>query len=219
MFSLVSGSVDAADPQTADRIYAFRHAYFVEYLRWESCRQADRRERDRFDGPDSVHLLGEDGENILAYARLLPTIRPHLLSHLYPEILQGRRAPAGRRIYEWTRHAIAPRMREAAVATAFSNVVSGAVAFAAASLDLEGLLVQLHPSLVDRLIETGWDAEPLACPMKWAGSYLVPVYAHLTEHTLLMAQAAFAAWPGAGLSVPPGFVCTAAADGLMPALQ
>jgi acyl-homoserine lactone synthase len=219
MFSLIFGNVDATNPRMADRIYAFRHAYFVEYLRWESCRQADCRERDRFDGPDSVHILGEDGAEILAYARLLPTTRPHLLSNLYPEILQGRPAPTGLRIYEWTRHAIAPRMREATVATAFSNVVSGAVALTADCLDLEGLLVQLHPSLVDRLMETGWDAEPLACPTKWEGSYLVPVYANLTDHTLLTAHAAFAAWPEASLHVPQGLARAATADLPMPVLQ
>lgn len=219
MFSLIFGTVDATDPRMADRIYAFRHAYFVEYLRWESCRQADCRERDRFDGPDGVHILGEEGAEILAYARLLPTTRPHLLSHLYPEILQGRPAPTGPRIYEWTRHAIAPRMREATVATAFSNVVSGAVALAADCLDLAGLLVQLHPTLVDRLMETGWDPEPLAYPMKWEGSYLLPVYARLTENTLLTAQASFAAWPEASLHVPAGPMCAAATDAPTSALQ
>lgn len=219
MFSLMPGHIDAEDPDMACRIYTFRHAYFVEHLGWERCRQLDGRERDRFDGADSVHVLGEEGAEILAYARLLPTTRPHLLSHLYPEILQGRPAPTGRRIYEWTRHAIAPRMRDVAVATAFSNVVSGAVALAAEVLDLEGLLVQLHPSLVDRLMETGWDAEPLACPMKWEGSYLVPVYAQLTDHTLRTARAAFAAWSGAGLNVPQGFVRAATSDVPMPVLQ
>lgn len=110
-------------------------------------------------------------------------------------------------------------MREAAVATAFSNVVSGAVARVADLLDLESLLVQLHPALVERLMETGWDPEPLAYPTKWESSYLVPVYARLTEHTLLTAQAAFKAWPGASLRVPPGFVHALAADQSIPVLQ
>jgi acyl-homoserine lactone synthase len=219
MFTLLSGDVDTTDPQMANRIYAFRHAYFVEHLRWEGCRQADCRERDRFDGPDSFHVLGEKGTEILAYARLLPTTRPHLLSHLYPEILQGRPAPTGRRIYEWTRHAVALRMRESAMATAFSNVVSGAVAYAAEALDLEGLLVQLHPALIERLTETGWDAEPLALPVKYEGSSLVPVYARLTDQTLQIAQAAFAAWPGAHLHVPRGSMCAAATDVPVPVLQ
>ncbi|AYO81564.1 acyl-homoserine-lactone synthase [Methylobacterium brachiatum] len=218
MFRILSGDIDVSDPDLADRIYKFRHAYFVEYLRWESCRRRDGRECDQFDGPNSIHILGEEGRDILAYARLLPTTRPHLLSHLYPEILQGGAAPTGRRIYEWTRHAIAVQMRESAMATAFSNVVSGAVAYAAEALDLEGLLVQLHPSLIARLIETGWDAEPLALPTKYQGSYLVPVYARLTEQTLLTAQAAFTNWRGARLHVSREFIRTAAADVPTPVL-
>lgn len=147
-------------------------------------------------------MLGEEHGEIVAYARLLPTSRAHLLSDLYPEIMQGVKAPAGPRIYEWTRQSVVPKRREFADGNTFSNAFMGAVAQAAEALDLEGLLVQTHPALVARLIETGWEVEPLALPTIYAGALLVSVYARLTSQTLKAAQAALAALPGAHLDVP-----------------
>jgi acyl-homoserine lactone synthase len=202
MFRLESGHIDHDDQQLADRIYKFRHSYFVEHLGWEACRKLDHRERDQFDGLDTFHVVGEERDEIVAYARLLPTTRPHLLSDLYPEIMQGAKAPTGRRIYEWTRQSVVPKRREFADGNTFSNAFMGAVAQVADVLDLEGLLVQTHPTLVGRLIETGWDVEPLALPTTYAGAILVSVYARLTTQTLEVAQAAFAALPGARLDLP-----------------
>ncbi|WP_083786325.1 acyl-homoserine-lactone synthase [Methylobacterium nodulans] len=95
-----------------EQVYRFRHRFFVEHLKWEACRKPDGREKDQFDGPDCIHLVGVDGGEVISYARLLPTTRPHLQSHVYPEILRGARAPTGPRIYEWTRCAAAPWKRD-----------------------------------------------------------------------------------------------------------
>lgn len=202
MFKLVSGNIDSTDPSLADRIYSFRHAFFVERMGWEACRKPDHRERDAFDGPDSFHVVGEQHSEIVAYARFLPTIRPHLLTHLYPEILQGAQAPSGPRIYEWTRQAIAPKRQETTQRDAFVKAVSGAIALAVAALDLEGLLIQFHPAMVAWLIETDWDVEPLALPSMYLGESIIPVFARVTEQTLKTARTAFAAWPGSKLDVP-----------------
>lgn len=200
MLSLVSGDIERDYTSALDHIYRFRHSYFVENLGLEACRRADNRERDQFDGPGTFHVVGTDGDTIVSYARLLPTTRPHLLSHLYPELLRGAKAPAGHRIYEWTRQSILPRKREMCAANAFSNAFMGAVARVAEALDLEGLLVQTHPTLVGRLIDTGWDVETLALPAPCAGGLLVPVYARITARTLEAADAAFAAWPSSLLT-------------------
>lgn len=199
MFSIISGDTEQDNPSTLDDIYRFRHSYFVETLGWEACRRSDNRERDQFDGPGSLHVVGKASGDIVSYARLLPTTRPHLLSHLYPELMQGAKAPAGHRIYEWTRQSVLPRTRELTAANVFSNAFMGAVARVADALDLEGLLVQTHPTLVGRLIETGWDVETLALPTLYAGALIVPVYARITAGTLAAADAAFAAWPGSRL--------------------
>ncbi|MFF9551089.1 acyl-homoserine-lactone synthase [Methylobacterium fujisawaense] len=203
MFKLITGDVERSDPDCADRIYKFRHDFFVEHLRWEACRKPDGLERDQFDGPDCLHVVGEEREEIVSYARLLPTIRPHLQSDLYPEILQGAEAPTGPRIYEWTRHAVALTKREARGSSAFARAAFGAVAIAAEALDLQGLLVQTHPMLVDRLMDMGWDVVPLALPSQYEGAILLPIFARLTDQTLAIAHSALTDLGGARLHVPP----------------
>jgi acyl-homoserine lactone synthase len=208
MFAIINGSVDDDNPPLADRIYRFRHDFFVDRLGWEACRKPDRRDRDQFDGPDALHIVGEERGEIVTYARLLPTTRPHLLSHLYPELMRSAPAPApvGRRVYEWTRHAILPKRREWSDAAALSDAAIGAVARAAELLKLEGLLAQIHPTLVGRLMDTGWDVEPLALPIRYDGRPVLPVYARLTAQTIATARAALARLRGAQLRLPGDWV-------------
>lgn len=201
MFALLTGDVDAKDPHLADDIYRFRHRFFVEQLKWEACRKPDGRERDQFDGPECLHVVCRENEEIVSYARLLPTTRPHLLSHIYPEILQGGTAPSGRRIYEWTRHAVAAKKREMKGPNSFSRAAFGAVAQVVAVLGLDGLLVQTHPVIVERLMDMGWDVEPLALPVLYDGAMLMPIYARLTPHTVSVGRAACDQC-GAGLQFP-----------------
>lgn len=193
MFRMLSGDIDAERPHLADQIYRFRHAFFVDHLGWNACRKPDGRERDQFDGPDSIHVIGQEVDEIVAYARLLPTTRPHLVSHVYPEIMQGTPSPSGPRIYEWTRHAVAPRKREGAGARAFTMAHFAAVARAAAEAGIDALLVQTHPMLAERVMDMGWDVDPLALPTTYDGKPILAIIARITAGTLATAQAAFVA--------------------------
>ena len=92
-----------------EKVYKFRHAFFVDHMKWEALRKPDGREIDEFDTPGCAHIVGvEDGE-VISYTRLLPTTEPHLLSHIYPEILDGAKSPVGPNIWEWTRCAVLPQ--------------------------------------------------------------------------------------------------------------
>lgn len=207
MLRVLSGDVEARDPALMDRIYRFRHDFFVDHLKWEACRKPDGRERDQFDGPDCLHVVGSEPAGwetdvIVSYSRLLPTTRPHLQSHLYPEILKGACAPSGPRVYEWTRCAVAPGKRESAKGMdAVSGASFTAVAETAERFGLEGLLVQTHPVLVTRLMDMGWDVEPLALPCAYGESLLLPIYARLTPETVATCRRVFGL-PGSVLRMP-----------------
>lgn len=207
MLRVLSGDVEARDPALMDRIYRFRHDFFVDHLKWEACRRPDGRERDQFDGPDCLHVVGSEPAGwetdvIVSYSRLLPTTRPHLQSHLYPEILKGACAPSGPRVYEWTRCAVAPGKRESAKGMdAVSGASFTAVAETAERFGLEGLLVQTHPVLVTRLMDMGWDVEPLALPCAYGESLLLPIYARLTPETVATCRRVFGL-PGSVLRMP-----------------
>jgi acyl-homoserine lactone synthase len=185
MFKLLSGEDGSEDPDLMEKVYRFRHAFFVEHLKWEACRKPDGREIDEFDTPECYHVVGLAGDAVVSYSRLLPTTRPHLQTHLYPEILKGAPAPSGPRIFEWTRCAVAPSKRESSRgADAISGPSFTAVAEAAEFLGLEGLRVQTHPILVSRLMTFGWDVEALALPCPYDGSTILPICARMMPDTI-----------------------------------
>jgi acyl-homoserine lactone synthase len=81
----------------------------VEKLGWEAIRRPDGLEIDEFDTDSAIHVIVQDGDKIGAYARLLPTTQPHLLSVIYPTLLDdAAKLPVGDDILEWTRSTALP---------------------------------------------------------------------------------------------------------------
>src|SRR5580765_66682 len=103
MLRAIIGAEKACSVTVMEQIWKFRHEQFVERLGWEDIRRADGREIDEFDTGGAIHLPLIDGDEVVGYTRLLPTTEPHLLSHVYPELMDGREWPRGATIYEWTR--------------------------------------------------------------------------------------------------------------------
>jgi acyl-homoserine lactone synthase len=175
-----------------EKVYRFRHRHFVERLKWEALRKPDGREIDQFDGPDCVHVVGVEGEAVISYVRLLPTTRPHLQSHVYPEILQGAAAPTGPDIYEWTRGSVEPGKRDSS--TGVDPATAGfwlGVAEAATHLNLSGLVVQSHPPMMARILELGWEVRPLALPTEYDGQPIVSFFAGMGPRTLPKLRSTF----------------------------
>lgn len=192
MAVLITADNCAAHQDLLESAYRFRHAHFVERLGWEALRRPDGREIDQFDGPACAHAIGSERGAITHYVRLLPTERPHLLSDVYPEILQGNPAPRGPRIYEWTRGSVDPVRRSESRAT---DVLTGqfwvSVIEATIALDLEGLVTQAHPQYMGRVMSLGWDLRPLALPTEYDGQPIVPFFVRLTPDTLSIARRLF----------------------------
>ena len=94
-----------------DRVFRFRHEVFVEEKGWEDLRRADGRELDQFDDAHAIHQVCLRDEAIVGYQRLLPTMRPHLLTEVLGDLCH-RKPPRGPRIFEWTRFCVAPNHRE-----------------------------------------------------------------------------------------------------------
>ena len=175
-----------------DKIYRFRCQYFVEKMKWQDLCVVDGREIDRFDTPEAVHIVGLEGEHVQFYGRLLPTTGPHLLSDLFPEIMQGAEAPKGSDIWEYTRATLVPRR---AVGTNAFNPEAGLITAATIEtclhLGIKALLIETHPFLMKRLSDSGFEVSPLAPPTEYRGHPLVPLYAGVTSATLATTRAIY----------------------------
>ncbi len=85
-------------------MFRLRHRIFVERMGWEALRKPDGIEKDQFDTPDAVYLiLQDDNGAVIGSHRLLPTLKPHLFSELFPEMCNVRGVQRGQNIYELNR--------------------------------------------------------------------------------------------------------------------
>ena len=166
-----------------ERVWRFRHAQFVERLGWKELKSEDGREIDRFDTDDAIHLVVEKAERIVGYTRLLRTSGPHLLSEVYPEIMEGHAWPRERSVYEWTRCISDEHAGTLGRVQASHVLITGVLEFCLAA-GIKGLVVETHPKLVTWMLETGYLVETLHTPQLINNVPVVPVYIGATRTAL-----------------------------------
>ena len=101
----LSGQFGLQNPALEQALAAYRHAVFVERLKWD-LDTPDALERDQFDRPDTVYVATRDEQGaIIGCARLLPTTKPYLLAEVFPQLLNGAPAPCSPEVWELSRFA------------------------------------------------------------------------------------------------------------------
>jgi acyl homoserine lactone synthase len=102
--NIISGTA-ASLTGTYQQVASYRHKVFVENLGWD-LNSPDGLEQDQFDRTDTVYVAARDDEGeICGCARLLPTIRPYLLSEVFPQLLNGMVPPSSPDVWELSRFA------------------------------------------------------------------------------------------------------------------
>ena len=179
---ITSDNIDD-NPGLMEKVWRFRHVQFVERLGWRELASESGHEKDRFDTGDAIHLVAEKTGKVVGYSRLLRTSGPHLLSDVYPEIMQGRDWPRESTVYEWTRcisDADAGRFGDI---QASHLLITGVLEFCLTA-GIKGMIVETHPKLVTWMLETGYEVEPLQMPQMMNGVPIVPVYIGATQAAL-----------------------------------
>lgn len=184
MFQAIWGSGVLRRQALMEDVWRFRHRHFVERFGWEEIRKPDGREIDQFDTPEAIHLVLSLNHEVAAYSRLLPTTQPHLLTDIYPELLDGRDCPTGPRIYEWTR-CVSERNAVGPDGTPAANLLLTGVLEYCLMAGIEALIVETHPKLVNLLLETDWDVTPLNAPVDFNGHLILPIHAKTLPKALI----------------------------------
>ncbi|MDB5522824.1 MAG: family N-acetyltransferase [Rhizobium sp.] len=170
-------------PDLMEKVWRFRHRQFVERLGWKELRSDDGREMDRFDTEDAIHLVALSGGDIAGYTRLLRTSRPHLLSDVYPEIMEGHDWPRAENIYEWTRCIADDKAAKIDGFQPSHMLITGVLEFCLLS-GIQGMIVETHPKLVTWMLETGYEVDTLNTPRMINNVPVVPVYIGATRAAL-----------------------------------
>lgn len=88
------------------QMHAQRKRLFIDDMKWPLQHWAGL-EIDQFDTPDAIYLLELDGERLVQSARLLPSLKPHLLGDVFAHLCSAA-PPRGEDIWEASRFCPAP---------------------------------------------------------------------------------------------------------------
>ncbi|MDQ8757461.1 acyl-homoserine-lactone synthase [Sphingosinicella sp. LHD-64] len=181
ILTVPSGSRAAAAP-VLRAMFAARKQVFVDLLGWDLPVLAGRYEIDQFDDAHARYLIVADAAHRhLGSARLLPTMRPHILDTLFAELCEDA-PPRGEDIYEISRFCLgrslgATRRREvrdalvtALVDDALANQVTAYTGVA-------------EMGWLQQILAFGWRCRPLGLPRPVDGTMLGALRIDITPDT------------------------------------
>lgn len=171
-----------------EQAYRLRHSVFVDEMGWEDLRKNDGREIDQFDDGRAVHMLCIENGCVVGYQRMLPSMRPHLLSEVLPQLCEGD-FPVGPHIWEWTRYCVTKNNRDRGrvLSPAGINLLSAIVEWGLDS-GVTKIIIEMNPIWLLRLVQLHFRVTPLGLPQQVGKDSVVAVTAAFDRKTLAKLQ-------------------------------
>ncbi|MBU6464188.1 MAG: GNAT family N-acetyltransferase [Bradyrhizobium sp.] len=170
--------------EAMEQAYRLRHAVFVEEMGWNDLRRPDGREIDQFDDGRAVHILYLDGDQLVGYQRMLPSMRPHLLSEVMPHLCDGD-FPVGPHIWEWTRYCVTKEHRDRGrMLSLAGNLLLSAIVEWGLESGVSKIIIEMNPIWLLRLVQLHFRVTPLGIPQKAGKDSIVAVTAAFDSRTL-----------------------------------
>ncbi len=173
------GARNELAPHIVSSMHEFRHEIFVGRLGW-SLPLLDGVERDQYDNEQTVYFVDRDeGGNITACARLLPTTTPYMLPDLFSALLGGVRAPRDPAVWELSRFATSVRKsREGRILSLSQPTLDllEAVSEFARRHAAKRLLLVTSIASERLLLRAGFDVHRVAAPVQMPEGLCVALY-------------------------------------------
>jgi acyl-homoserine lactone synthase len=150
-------------------------------------------ERDRFDNEDAVYLLmiDDDSGNLMGSHRILPTMKPHLFSDIFPEFCNLRGVQVGPRIYELTRSCVdEDSLSKPEIRLARKRLMAGLMEFCVKA-GLERFTVLGRVEIISVYVRLGWNIKPLGVPKSFDGVQQVGAMVETTTEALASVRHAY----------------------------
>ena len=164
-------------------MFAARKSVFVDLLKWQIPVLDGRFEVDQFDDEYARYvILSEPDGTHLASARLLPTLRPHILDSFYA-ILCDASPPRGEDIFEITRFCLDRNLRAAERRVVRNRLVT-AIADHALANRISRYVAIAEMNWFQQILAFGWQCRPLGTPRRHEGSLLVALEIMIGADTL-----------------------------------
>ena len=187
MINVVSGTLHERQfvQQFADPMYRQRYKVFFERLGWQVS-VSEGREVDEFDDADSVYVLTTNRDDeVIGGWRLRPTMRPYMLSKVFPQLLHGAPAPMDRSIWEISRFAVETGSKPGPAygfGTAARALLAGTVHFAL-RVGMTQCVMVVSVALERLLRSFGLDLHRFGPPVRVGQVMSVAVWLDVDVHT------------------------------------
>jgi acyl-homoserine lactone synthase len=170
--------------QAMEQVYRLRHSVFVEEMGWSDLRRPDGREIDQFDDGRALHMLYLEGDRLMGYQRMLPSMRPHLLSEVMPQLCDGD-FPVGPHIWEWTRYCVTKEHRDRGrMLSPAGNLLLSAIVEWGLESGVSRIIIEMNPIWLLRLVQLHFRVTPLGIPQDAGKESIVAVTAAFDARTL-----------------------------------
>lgn len=166
MIHVISGTDVARFPKLMEQVHRLRHQVFVDELGWSDLRSPDGLEKDQFDTPDAVHQIAVRNDKVIGYQRMLPTVKPHLLSDVFPQLCELE-PPCALDTYELTRYCVDPAHRTGrrGVSSVGSELMAGFVEWGLAT-NVRHVIIEFETIWVLRALQLRFLVQPLGFETK-----------------------------------------------------
>jgi acyl-homoserine lactone synthase len=164
--------------------FRIRHDIYVGERGWKALERADGLERDQFDTDDAIYILGIDGGRVVGGSRLVPTMRPHLLSEVFPHLAAERGVPRDPAIFEWTRVFVIKERRDGRNAGRTAGLIICGLLEFCLDQGVSALTAIMETWWLPRFHDMGWTLHPLGLPELVDGSWTTAVMMPIDEATL-----------------------------------
>lgn len=171
-----------------EQAYRLRHNVFVDEMGWTDLRKPDGREIDQFDDGRALHMLYIEEDRVLGYQRMLPSMRPHLLTEVLPHLCEGD-FPVGPHIWEWTRYCVTRQHRDRGrILSPVGNLLLSAIVEWGLASGVQKLIIEMNPLWLLRLVQLNFRVTPLGLPQQIGKDSIIAVTAAFDRRTLKKLQ-------------------------------
>lgn len=167
-----------------------RKAVFVDKQGWNVPVIGDL-EIDSYDGEDTTYLIAKpdcDSQQVLASARLLPTVRPHLMADLFLAACGGS-APSGPWIWEVSRFCVNPDVARRRRRVELLWEMTCAVIETTLLYGVEQVTFVANAALLPLALDCGWQTARLGPTLPDGDDEITAVVASITPGGLRAVRA------------------------------
>lgn len=188
-------AVDAANrgaySDVLEAHFRIRHDIYVGERGWLDLERPDGREVDAFDTEDAVYLLGLTADRqVVAGSRLVPSLKPHLMSEVFPQLAPGG-VPRATDIFEWTRIFVVPAFRTPGRPCPAAGAIYCGILEYCLGAKIRQLSIVCEEYWFDRLDRFGWNPKKLGPPLSHQSSLIIGLTVDMTPDALATTRAAY----------------------------